>query len=52
MLRCTACGLPWARIENGVLIVVSNHHGEKHENVIALAELIQRAQIKALQPSN
>lgn len=38
-LRCTCCNLPWARIENGVLVVRSRHHGEPHENFIALEEL-------------
>jgi hypothetical protein len=39
ILRCTVCGLPWARIENGVLIVESRHHGERHVNVIPVTVL-------------
>ncbi|OQA21110.1 MAG: hypothetical protein BWY63_01371 [Chloroflexi bacterium ADurb.Bin360] len=39
ILRCTVCGLPWARIENGVLIVESRHHGERHVNVIPVTAL-------------
>jgi hypothetical protein len=35
-LRCSCCGLPWARIEDDVLIVTSQHHGEKHANVLSL----------------
>lgn len=42
VLRC-ACGLPYARIVNGVLIVTSRHHGETHQNVIALADLLRQA---------
>jgi len=39
VLRCR-CGLPWARIENGCLVVVSRHHGERHVNQIALPDLL------------
>ncbi len=39
VLRCTECGLPWAKIVNGVLVVESRHHGEKHTSVIAITEL-------------
>ena len=43
-LRCEQCGLPFARIQNGVLVVESRHHGQVHLNVISLAairELLQ-----------
>lgn len=43
-LRCT-CGLPYARILNGVLIVESKHRGETHVNVISLADLAELAGI-------
>lgn len=39
VLRCGQCGLPWAKISNGVLVVESRHHGDRHVNVISLAEL-------------
>jgi hypothetical protein len=39
--ECSCCRLPLARIQNGVLIIESRHHGERHTNVIALAELVQ-----------
>jgi len=39
VLYCTTCGLPWARIENGVLIVESRHHGERHVNVMPIMDL-------------
>ncbi len=39
--QCSCCKLPFARIQNGVLIIESRHHGEKHTNVISLADLIQ-----------
>jgi hypothetical protein len=33
------CGLPWARIENGSLVVVARHRGETHTNTISIMEL-------------
>jgi len=39
VLRCGQCGLPWAKICNGVLVVESRHHGDRHVNVIALDEI-------------
>jgi len=39
VLRCGQCGLPWAKICNGVLVVESRHHGDRHVNVIALTEI-------------
>lgn len=39
VLRCGVCGLPFATIQNGVLMVESKHNGDKHTNVITLAEL-------------
>jgi hypothetical protein len=44
VLRCTECGLPYARVVNGVLVVESRHHGEKHTSVIAIAELDKLAE--------
>lgn len=41
IFECSCCKLPFARIQNGVLIIESRHHGEKHTNVIALAELLR-----------
>ena len=41
VLRCGQCGLPWAKISNGVLVVESRHHGDRHVNVIALEELLR-----------
>lgn len=39
VLHCACCGLPWARIRGGELIVASRHHGEQHINAIALTEI-------------
>lgn len=53
LLRCGQCGLPWAKVQNGVLVVESRHHGERHVNVIALEELFKlwkEAQEQAEQP--
>lgn len=35
------CNLPWARIQNGCLIVVSRHRGELHTNVIPIDKLYE-----------
>ena len=43
-LRCT-CGLPYARVLNGVLIVESKHRGETHVNVISITDLAELAGI-------
>ena len=40
VLRCACCGLPYARIVDGRLVVVSEHHGQKHANAIAIEELV------------
>jgi len=40
-LPCSRCGLPTGRIENGVLIIESRHHGQTHRNVYAL-DLLRR----------
>lgn len=43
ILRCGCCGLPWARLENGALVVESRHSGQVHVNrlsVEALAALV------------
>ena len=43
LLRCQ-CGLPYARLENGCIIIESRHHGETHQNVMPLATLLEMAQ--------
>jgi hypothetical protein len=47
VLKCAACGLPFARVQNGALVIESRHHGDKHYNVIALdmlRDLLQQAE--------
>lgn len=44
VLKCSCCDLPFATIQRGVLMVNSRHHGDKHVNVITLAELVSRLQ--------
>ncbi len=44
VLRCECCGLPWARVQGGALVVTSKHHGEPHVNAIALTELARLAE--------
>lgn len=38
--RCRVCGLPFARLQNGSLLVESKHHGEKHVNVVSVWDLV------------
>lgn len=41
-LRCghPGCKSPYAHAQNGVIIVVSEHHGCRHENVITVSDLL------------
>jgi len=43
ILRCAECGLPWARLQDGVLIVESRHHGETHVNALPARRLLAMA---------
>ena len=43
-LRCATCELPYARLQNGVLIIESRHHGQIHVNTIPIAVLLQQNQ--------
>lgn len=40
-LRCVQCGLSYARLTNGCLVIQSVHHGRKHVNMIHVAELVR-----------
>ncbi len=40
VLRCADCGLPWATIQNGCIVVQSLHSGRKHFNAISITELL------------
>jgi hypothetical protein len=44
VLKCECCGLPFARLVNGCIVVESRHHGEKHQNAIAVDELVKLRQ--------
>ena len=39
-LRCAKCGLPYATMQNGAIVIESRHHGEKHINVVSVWELV------------
>jgi len=41
VLYCTACGMEWARVANGALIVQSRHRGETHSNAIGAVEFLK-----------
>ncbi len=47
VLRCSCCGLPFAVLQNGALVVQSQHSGNKHTNAISLAELARLARDEA-----
>jgi hypothetical protein len=40
ILKCK-CGLPWAYLQNGQLVVESKHYGVTHLNRISLAKLVE-----------
>lgn len=40
VLRCACCGQPWARLEDGALIVESRHSGKVHVNKVTVAALM------------
>ena len=40
VLKCR-CGLPWATVQNGQLVVESRHYGMCHVNRISLAKLVE-----------
>jgi hypothetical protein len=46
-LICGRCDLPFARIQNGVLVIDSPHRGAMHLNVITLEELRHMAEQSA-----
>ena len=43
-VRCPDCGLPVMRVQDGVLIVVSRHQGDKHTNVFRLEDVVELLQ--------
>lgn len=40
-LRCSKCGLPWAKLRDGVLEVQSRHNGVQHINRISVSTLVE-----------
>lgn len=47
-LICSCCGLPFARVQNGCIIVESKHSGDKHVNAISIEELLRLAKQEAM----
>jgi len=41
VLHCQQCGLPFLRIEAGMVEVVSRHHGRTHINRVTVGQLIE-----------
>ena len=44
-LICPECGLPWAKIESGCLIVHAHHRGQKHVCSISVLDLVVQAML-------
>ena len=40
IFRCHKCNLPFARLQNGSIVIESRHHGEKHVNSISVWDLV------------
>lgn len=40
-LRCASCGVAYAELQNGCLVVQSRHHGEIHVNVLPVSKLVK-----------
>ena len=40
IFRCYKCNLPFARLQNGAIVIESRHHGEKHTNSISVWDLV------------
>ena len=40
IFRCHKCNLPFARLQNGAIVIESRHHGEKHTNSISVWDLV------------
>ena len=40
LLRCAECGLPFARLQGGCLVIQSVHGGEKHFNWVSVWDLV------------
>lgn len=47
--QCGACTLPYARVQNGILVIQSDHYGKTHTNVLTLEE-VRRLLEDARQP--
>jgi hypothetical protein len=41
VLICDKCGLPFARVQGGALVIESRHHGQVHVNVLSVDELVR-----------
>lgn len=37
--QCGACDLPYAIVQNGVLVIVARHNGDRHTNVLKLEDV-------------
>jgi len=42
-IRCGKCNTTLATVQNACLVIVQRHHGERHINVIPLADIVKLA---------
>ena len=40
IFHCHKCNLPFARLQNGAIVIESRHHGEKHINSVSVWDLV------------
>lgn len=41
--QCGACEVPFAVVQNGVLVIIARHGGDKHTNVVRPDQLAEMA---------
>jgi hypothetical protein len=42
--QCGTCKTPFAFVQNGALVIVARHNGEKHTNILPLTQVVQLLQ--------
>ncbi len=43
-LTCACCNQPFARLQNGAIVITSRHHGDRHTNCISLTDVLELLQ--------
>jgi hypothetical protein len=42
--QCRDCNTPIAKVQDGVLVIIARHDGEKHVNILKIEDLIKLLQ--------